>query len=146
MQRSGLPRLPSHLRPKDPANPYADYDEEKLKTFLAGYELSRDPGASFEYSNLAFGLLGYALAKSASTTYAALLDETILCPLGKLLSAPSHGKVAVIEFYRRELPVGPPLWAKLSEDEAKDDFLKGAFKLDKQLTFLPYQYFLIFTR
>jgi hypothetical protein len=56
------------------------------------------------------------------------------------------GKVAVIEFYRRELPVGPPLWAKLSEEEAKKDFLKGAFKLDKQLTFLPYQYFLIFTK
>jgi SAM-dependent methyltransferase len=56
------------------------------------------------------------------------------------------GKVAVIEFYRRELPVGPPRWAKLSEEEAKEDFLKGGFKLDKQLTFLPYQYFLIFTK
>ena len=56
------------------------------------------------------------------------------------------GKVAVIEFYRRELPVGPPLWAKLSAEEAEEDFLKGAFKLDKQLTFLPYQYFLIFTK
>jgi arsenite methyltransferase len=56
------------------------------------------------------------------------------------------GKVAVIEFYRRELPVGPPLWAKLSEEEAKEDFLMGAFKLDEKLTFLPYQYFLIFTK
>jgi arsenite methyltransferase len=56
------------------------------------------------------------------------------------------GKVAIIEFYRRELPVGPPLWAKLSEEEAKEDFRKGAFKLDKQLTFLPFQYFLIFTK
>jgi ubiquinone/menaquinone biosynthesis C-methylase UbiE len=56
------------------------------------------------------------------------------------------GKVAVIEFYKRELPVGPPLWAKLTEEEAKEDFLKKAFKLDKQLTFLPYQYFLIFTK
>jgi SAM-dependent methyltransferase len=56
------------------------------------------------------------------------------------------GKVAVIEFYRRKLPVGPPLWAKLSEEEAKEDFLKGGFKLDKRLTFLPYQYFLIFTK
>ena len=56
------------------------------------------------------------------------------------------GKVAVIEFYRRELPVGPPLWAKLPEEEAKYDFLKDAFKLDEQLTFLPYQYFLIFTK
>jgi arsenite methyltransferase len=56
------------------------------------------------------------------------------------------GKVAVIEFYKRELPVGPPLWAKLSEEEAKKDFRKGTFTLDKQLTFLPYQYFLIFTK
>jgi arsenite methyltransferase len=56
------------------------------------------------------------------------------------------GKVVVIEFYRRKVPVGPPLWAKLSEEEAKEDFLKGGFKLDKQLTFLPYQYFLIFTK
>jgi SAM-dependent methyltransferase len=56
------------------------------------------------------------------------------------------GRVAVIEFYRRELPVGPPLWAKLAEEEAEKDFLKGDFKLDKQLTFLPYQYFLIFTK
>jgi hypothetical protein len=54
--------------------------------------------------------------------------------------------VAIIDFCRRELPVGPPLWAKLSEEEVKEDFLKGALKLDKQLTFLPYQYFLMFTK
>jgi arsenite methyltransferase len=56
------------------------------------------------------------------------------------------GKVAVIEFYRRVLPVGPPLWAKLSEKEVQEDFLKGSFKLDERLTFLPYQYFLIFSK
>src|ERR1700752_2125324 len=56
------------------------------------------------------------------------------------------GEVVIIDFYRRELPVGPPLWAKLSQEEVKDDLLKVAFKLDKQLTFLPYQYFLIFTK
>jgi len=54
--------------------------------------------------------------------------------------------VVIIDFYRRELPVGPPLWTKLSEEEVKEDFLKVAFKLDKQLTFLLYQYFLIFTK
>jgi len=56
------------------------------------------------------------------------------------------GKVVIIDFYRRELPVGPPLWANLSEQEVKEDFLKAAFRPDKQLTFLPYQYFLIFTK
>jgi CubicO group peptidase (beta-lactamase class C family) len=40
-QHSGLPRLPSNFLPRDPANPYADYDAEKLKAFLAGYELAR---------------------------------------------------------------------------------------------------------
>jgi D-alanyl-D-alanine-carboxypeptidase/D-alanyl-D-alanine-endopeptidase len=41
---SGLPRMPSNFMPKDPANPYADYDAAKLKVFLAGYQLPRDPG------------------------------------------------------------------------------------------------------
>jgi len=52
------------------------------------------------------------------------------------------GKVAVIEFYRREAPVGPPLWARLSEE----GFLQEGLKLDRKLTFLPYQYLLIFTK
>jgi CubicO group peptidase (beta-lactamase class C family) len=71
-QYSGLPRMPSNFAPKDPGNPYSDYDSEKLKAFLREYQLPRDPGTAFEYSNLAFGLLGYALAQSAHTTYDAL--------------------------------------------------------------------------
>ena len=102
-QHSALPRLPSNMLPKDPANPYADYDAAKLKAFLAGYELSRDPGASYEYSNLGFGLLGYALAQQEHTTYGAVVDEKILKPLGMTMSgtmfsdamrahlAPGHG-------------------------------------------------------
>lgn len=85
-QHSGLPRLPANLTPKDPANPYADYDAAKLKTFLAGYTLPRDPGAAYEYSNLAFGLLGYALAQSNHTSYSNLVAQRILSPLGMSLS------------------------------------------------------------
>lgn len=85
-QRSGLPRLPNNLTPADPANPYADYDAAKLKMFLAGYELPRDPGASYEYSNLGFGLLGFALAEQAHTTYGTLVDEKIFRPLGMTMS------------------------------------------------------------
>ena len=47
---SGLPRMPSNFTSKDPANPYADYDAAKMNVFLAGYQLPRDPGASYEYS------------------------------------------------------------------------------------------------
>src|SRR5437588_859168 len=86
-QHSGLPRLPSNLLPKDAANPYADYDVAKLKAFLAEYELPRDPGASYEYSNLGFGLLGYALAQLEHTTYGVVAHEEILEPLGMTMSS-----------------------------------------------------------
>jgi serine-type D-Ala-D-Ala carboxypeptidase/endopeptidase len=86
-QDSGLPRMPTNFLPKDPANPYADYDAAKLKAFLAGYELPRDPGASYEYSNLGFGLLGYALMRlQHNTSYGALTDGEILKPLGMTMS------------------------------------------------------------
>jgi D-alanyl-D-alanine-carboxypeptidase/D-alanyl-D-alanine-endopeptidase len=85
-QHSALPRMPSNFAPKDPANPYADYDAAKLKAFLAGYQLPRDPGAAYEYSNLGFGLLGCALAQLEHITYGALTDETILKPLGMTMS------------------------------------------------------------
>jgi D-alanyl-D-alanine-carboxypeptidase/D-alanyl-D-alanine-endopeptidase len=85
-QYSGLPRLPSNLLPKDLGNPYAGYDAAKLKVFLAEYQLPRDPGAEYEYSNLGFGLLGYALAQSEHTGWGALTDERILKPLGMTMT------------------------------------------------------------
>jgi serine-type D-Ala-D-Ala carboxypeptidase/endopeptidase len=85
-QHSGLPRLPPDFMPADPDNPYADYDAAKLKAFLAAYELPREPGATYEYSNLGFGLLGYALAESAHTSYGALVEDGVLKPLGMTMS------------------------------------------------------------
>jgi len=79
---SGLPRLPSNLNPKDPANPYADYSVGQLYAFLSGYALPRDIGEQFEYSNLGMGLLGHILALKAGTTYEALISKRILNPLG----------------------------------------------------------------
>jgi D-alanyl-D-alanine-carboxypeptidase/D-alanyl-D-alanine-endopeptidase len=85
-QHSGLPRMQADYKPADPVNPYAGYDAAQMKSFLAGYELTRDPGASYEYSNLAVGLLGYALAESEKTTYAQLVREKIFVPLGMTMS------------------------------------------------------------
>ncbi len=53
-QHSGLPRMPANLSPADLLNPYADYSAVQLSAFLANYNLPRDPGASYEYSNLGF--------------------------------------------------------------------------------------------
>lgn len=81
-QRSGLPRLPSNMQPADPANPYADYTVAQLHDFVSNYELPRDPGASYEYSNLGVGLLGHILASRAGKSYEQLVSERILSPLG----------------------------------------------------------------
>lgn len=78
---SGLPRLPTNLKPKDAANPYADYTVEQMYAFLSGYELTRDIGAEFEYSNFGAGLLGHALSLRAGMSYEALVTRRILEPL-----------------------------------------------------------------
>ena len=79
---SGLPRLPSNLQPKDSANPYADYTVQHLYQFLSTYQLTRDIGTQFEYSNLGGGLLGFALARRAGMDYEALVRSRITAPLG----------------------------------------------------------------
>lgn len=78
---SGLPRLPSNFHPKDPANPYVDYTPEQLYEFLSTYELTRDIGSQFEYSNLGAGLLGFALARRAGMDYEELIRARIAEPL-----------------------------------------------------------------
>ncbi len=81
-QSSGLPRLPNNMSPANALNPYADYSVQQLYDFLSHYELTRDIGSQFEYSNLGVGLLGHALALHAGKSYEALLTERILEPLG----------------------------------------------------------------
>src|ERR1700685_4616941 len=79
---SGLPRMPTNFNPKDPANPYIDYTEDQLYTFLSSYELTRDVGVKFVYSNLGFGLLGQGLARRNGTDYETLVETRICEPLG----------------------------------------------------------------
>ncbi len=80
--RSGLPRLPGNLVPRDGANPYADYTAREMLEFLRGHRLERAVGAAYEYSNLGAGLLGYALAQRAGTDYEGLVIERLARPLG----------------------------------------------------------------
>ena len=49
---SGLPSIPSNMQPADAGNPSAGYTPEQMFSFLSGYELTRDIGSQFEYSNL----------------------------------------------------------------------------------------------
>jgi CubicO group peptidase (beta-lactamase class C family) len=79
---SGLPRLPSNLFDEaDMQNPYKHYDDQRLFRFLKNYKLTREPGAQYEYSNLAVGLLGVILERVSKKPYEQLLKEIICDPL-----------------------------------------------------------------
>jgi serine-type D-Ala-D-Ala carboxypeptidase/endopeptidase len=97
---SGLPRLPGNLSPKDPTNPYADYSVTQLYQFISAYDLARDIGSEYEYSNLGGGLLGHVLARRAGMDYEALVRSRICGPLqmtstGITLSAAWKARLAV---------------------------------------------------
>ena len=79
---SGLPRMPDNFQPKDLANPYADYSVERMYQFLSRYQLTRDAGATVEYSNLGVGLLGHVLARRAGMDYETLVRTRVTGPLG----------------------------------------------------------------
>ena len=78
---SGLPRLPANMKPADWNNPYVDYSAEQLAQFLREHELRREPGETYEYSNLAFGLLGHLLANQSGLSYEQLVSDRLLRPL-----------------------------------------------------------------
>lgn len=81
-QRSGLPRLPSNMNDVGGDDPYADYSNADMYAFLNGYTLTRDPGASYVYSNYGIGLLGQLLANRAQTTFPQLVQRAVFDPLG----------------------------------------------------------------
>jgi serine-type D-Ala-D-Ala carboxypeptidase/endopeptidase len=79
---SGLPRMPSNIRPADPMNPYKDYTADKMYEYLNGHKLNFDVGANYLYSNIGAGVLGQVLALRAGKDYETLVRERILAPLG----------------------------------------------------------------
>ncbi|MGH9527783.1 MAG: serine hydrolase domain-containing protein, partial [Terriglobales bacterium] len=80
-QHSGLPPMPDNFNAAS-ANPYAAYTPALLLSYLRRRGLAHPTGAPFVYSNLGYGLLGYALARAAHTSYAALLRREVTGPLG----------------------------------------------------------------
>jgi ubiquinone/menaquinone biosynthesis C-methylase UbiE len=54
------------------------------------------------------------------------------------------GRVAVIDFKKEEIPVGPPLEHKLAPEQVVEEFQAAGYELVAQPDVLPYQYFLVF--
>jgi D-alanyl-D-alanine-carboxypeptidase/D-alanyl-D-alanine-endopeptidase len=119
-QSSGLPEgEPSNA---DRSNLYAGYSKEQFYEFLSGYQLTRDIGSLFEYSNIGVSLLGHALSLRDGKDYEAMVRARILEPLGMndtgiTLSPEMRARIALghginrnpvpnLDFSRREVLAG----------------------------------------
>jgi arsenite methyltransferase len=54
------------------------------------------------------------------------------------------GQLVMIDFHKKELPVGPRLEMKIAREDLVRQMETHGFQLLKEHTFLPYQYFLVF--
>jgi ubiquinone/menaquinone biosynthesis C-methylase UbiE len=55
------------------------------------------------------------------------------------------GLVVHIDFQKRDLPMGPPIGMKIAREDLVNQMEVAGFRLAAEHTFLPYQYFLVFT-
>lgn len=62
----------------------------------------------------------------------------------KALLAP-NGRVAIIDWKKKELPVGPALDHKLAREQVVEEMKRAGYALTEESRDLPHQYFLIFT-
>ena len=65
-----------------------------------------------------------------------------LSSMKKMLKA--GGEIVMIDFHKKELPFGPPMQMKIAREDLIKQMEANGFKLSKEYTFLPHQYFLVF--
>jgi arsenite methyltransferase len=70
-------------------------------------------------------------------------NQTKYLSLMKKMLKPG-GEVVMIDFHKKELPVGPPMRMKIAREDLIKQMTGNGFQVVKEHTFLPYQYFLIF--
>jgi ubiquinone/menaquinone biosynthesis C-methylase UbiE len=54
------------------------------------------------------------------------------------------GEIIMIDFHKADIPVGPPPQMKIAREHVIKQMESNGFRLKKEHTFLPYQYFLVF--
>jgi len=70
-------------------------------------------------------------------------NQTQYLKLLKRILKPS-GQLIMIDFHKKELPVGPPVEMKIAREDLISQMESANLQLAKEFTFLPYQYFLLF--
>lgn len=54
------------------------------------------------------------------------------------------GRVAIIDWHKRALPVGPPVEHKLARAQVLEEMNAAGYDLAQEVSILPYQYFVVF--
>lgn len=79
---SGLPRLPDNVDSSNLENPYKSYSSNDLKTYLTeNLELNQTEGEKWDYSNLGYGVLGFALTSHTKKNLLQLYENHIFSKL-----------------------------------------------------------------
>jgi arsenite methyltransferase len=77
-------------------------------------------------------------------TWHHIQNQTQYLALMKKMLKPG-GQVIMIDFQKRDLPVGPPNEMKIAREDIIKQMQVAGFQLEKENSFLPYHYFLIFS-
>jgi len=70
-------------------------------------------------------------------------NQTKYLSLMKKMLKPG-GEIIIIDFHKKELPVGPPMEMKIAREDLIKQMESNGFRLTREHTFLPYQYYLVF--
>jgi len=70
-------------------------------------------------------------------------NQTKYLTLMKKMLKPG-GEVVMIDFQKKEFPVGPPMNMRIAREDVIKRLESNGYRLTKEHTFLPYQYFLVF--
>ena len=73
---SGLPDMPYSLTSR------SNFSVSQMYRFLSKYELPREPGSKYEYSNFGYAFLSNILSRIAKRSYPELAAQLIMHPLG----------------------------------------------------------------
>ena len=78
----GFPGNANNMIGENTQQEYETYSVEMMHEYVSKFELTRDPGSGFEYSNVGMALLGHALERRAGMSFESLVIERICRPLG----------------------------------------------------------------
>jgi ubiquinone/menaquinone biosynthesis C-methylase UbiE len=76
-------------------------------------------------------------------TWHHVADQTGYLALMKRMLKPG-GRVVMIDYQKRDLPVGPPLDMKIAREDLVRQMEAAGFRIAAEHAFLPYQYFMAF--